>query len=53
LYLSSENRKKVVGFASTGATSAARAEELRTHGNDQAATEEWQKVFRKEFPAYG
>ena len=53
LYLSAEKRKKVVGFASTDAASAARAEELRTHGNDQAATDEWQKVFRKEFPAYG
>jgi hypothetical protein len=53
LYLSAENRKKVVGFALADVASAARAEELRTQGNDRAATEEWQKVFRKEFPAYG
>lgn len=53
MYLSAENRKKVVGFALADAASAARAEELRTQGNDRAATEEWQKVFRKEFPAYG
>jgi Second Messenger Oligonucleotide or Dinucleotide Synthetase domain len=52
-YLSTENRKKAVGYAASDAASAAKAEELRTQGNERAAIDVWQIVFRKEFPAYG
>jgi hypothetical protein len=52
-YLSDADRKKAAGHASADAASSAEAEKLRTAGNDAAAFDYWQKVFRKQFPAYG
>jgi len=53
IYLAPENRKKAVAYAVSDTTSASHAEDLRAQGSERAAFEEWQKVFRKEFPAYG
>lgn len=52
-YLSTDNRTKATSHAQKDAASSATAEELRTQGNDYAAFEHWQKVFRHNFPAYG
>lgn len=52
-YLSSEDRAKVLEYAKGDAALAVKAEELRAQGNDQAAFDYWQKVFAKQFPAYG
>ncbi len=52
-YLSAENRQKVLSYAQKDAASSATAEELRNRGEDRSAFEHWQKVFNKQFPAYG
>jgi hypothetical protein len=53
IYLADADRKKAVEHASADAASSAEAEKLRNAGNDAAAFDYWQKVFRKQFPAYG
>lgn len=52
-YLVGEALKKATSYATIDAASAATAEELRNSGNDRSAFDEWKKVFRGEFPAYG
>lgn len=52
-YLSTDDRAKVVDYAQKDAASSAKAEELRRGGDDRSAFDHWQKVFNKQFPAYG
>jgi hypothetical protein len=53
LYLASADREKAKQMATSDAASAAKAEVLRAAGDERAAFEQWQVVFRKSFPAYG
>jgi hypothetical protein len=52
-YLSSADRKKAIDYAQSDAESAATAEKLRKNNDDASAFPYWQRVFRKQFPAYG
>jgi hypothetical protein len=52
-YLVGEKLKKATAYAQNDAASAKAAEELRSSGNDRAAFDQWKKVFRGQFPAYG
>lgn len=52
-YLSAESRNKVLDHARKDAASSATAEELRNRGDDEAAFDYWQAVYRHGFPAYG
>ncbi len=52
-YLSTEVRDKARAMASSDAGASSKAETLRISGNEAGAFEQWQVVFRKQFPAYG
>jgi hypothetical protein len=53
LYITGADRQKAKEMATSDAGSAAKAEVFRGAGDDRAAFEQWQVVFRKSFPAYG
>lgn len=52
-YLTPQARAKAIQFAEADAAASARAETLRRQGDDEAAFDSWQTIFRFEFPAYG